>query len=227
MVLQVFLFVREVALFFVGAKPEVETVIEPVQLDLSVGEEPQRGWSGRGQRQRRKSPVLLLWLRLRLGQEAAPDARQVPGQVAGQQLLLLMAGVVGIDERRLAGRHVLVVLVVVLFRLVVRVEDGVSRCLTSGRDVITAQYPEPVHSSLILYGVYFAVIANVTVCSNPVVSSSRLLHDDDSVLLVCSMSEFLSIVDRESLLFDDFRQACVAAECGPHGGLEVESSLVP
>ena len=62
-------------------------------------------------------------------------------EVAGEKVLLLVGGVVGVDEGG-GGRRLVVVLVVVLvgFALVVR-QDGVGRVLTAGGDVVAADDP--------------------------------------------------------------------------------------
>ena len=66
------------------------------------------------------------------------------GKVSGKKLGLLVGGVVGVDEGR-CGLLVVVVLVVVLDWAG---QVGSGGILASGRDVVTAEDPEAVHSGL-------------------------------------------------------------------------------
>ena len=64
------------------------------------------------------------------------------GEVAREQLWLLVRGIVGVDEGG-GGRRLVVVLVVVLLGLALLVsQDGVGCVLTARGDVVAAEDPE-------------------------------------------------------------------------------------
>ena len=69
------------------------------------------------------------------------DTGEMAGQVAREELLLLVRGVVGVDEGR-GGRRLVVVLVVVLLGLALLVrQDGGGRVLTARGNVVAADDP--------------------------------------------------------------------------------------
>ncbi len=157
-------------------------------------------------------PQLVLWLGLRQPVQAC----EMTGQVSGEQLRLLVGGVVGVDEGRL-GDGVVVVGVVVLHVLAGLgvLEDGVGGALAAGGDVVAADDPEAVDAGLVLDRVQLAVVAHVLVLSDAVVAGGGLLLDDDAVLLLRGVSE-LVVAHVEPLLLDDLGQAGVAVV--PGGG---------
>lgn len=123
----------------VGSEIKVETVGETIKLDLAGREEPLGGLGPEGVHGQAGSGG---------GDGFAVESGQVTGQVAGQQLGLVVRPVVGVDEGRLL-RGVVIVGIVVLLNLALGVVDngGIGSGLTAGGDVITAQDPEPRKSS--------------------------------------------------------------------------------
>ena len=66
---------------------------------------------------------------------------------------------------------------------------------------------------LVFDGVGFAIIADVLVLSDPVVSSGRFLLDENSVFLGGGVAE-AAVAHVEALLLDDLGQAGVSVELG-------------
>ena len=153
---------------FLGLEVEVESVSEPVELDLSGGEEPVGGGDHSGERPGG-------------GGEVSPCqmTSQVPSLEGGD----LVRGVVGVDEGRF-WLDVLIVLVVVLLGGSVAVHSGgPGRVLTSAGDVVSPEDPEPVHACAVLHGDLLPIGGGVAVLPDPLVVPLALLPVHHPVLL--------------------------------------------
>ena len=176
---------------------------EPVELELTRREEPLCGLGGRQQR-------VLGQFRLRRGLWLPVESGQMAGEVAGQQVGLVMGRVVRVHERG-GLRGVVVVLIVVDVVLLIVEVGVVGRGLASGRNVGAVEDAEAVDPGLVPDGVGLAVVADVLIGPDAVVALLALLPDDDAVLLVSRVPE-LGVGQIEPLLLQDFGQTGVALE---------------
>jgi hypothetical protein len=209
---------RENLLLLLGLEVEVESVREPVELEVTGRDEPGPGGGGDS------GGILVAESRGDGGPGGGRGLAVEPGEmsckVSCQQLGLVVRRVVGVDKGR-GGDGVVVVLVIVLLNLAGLVADGgLGSGLASGGNVVAAGDPEAVDACRVLDGVGPAVIANVLILANPVVVGVGLLPDDDAVLLLGRVAK-LFVANVKALLLEDPGEARVAvvARVGTGEGL--------
>jgi len=141
-----------------GLELEVESLREPVQLDLSLGEEPVRSRGGLPRSQ---------------GEGGGEHSLcQVASKVPSLEHRQLVGRVERVDEWRLGDGIVIILILILLGFSHFILQLCLGRGLASTGDMSSFKDPESIDPGGILDGDGLALIINIAVLSNPLVVSS-------------------------------------------------------
>merc|ERR1719309_1944828 len=144
--------------------------MESVQFDLTRGEESVWCWGGDTKRKRSRG-----------GENSTSEKSS---KVTVKKILLVVGGVMGVDEWRL-GPGVVIVFIIVLLNLSSLCIHilVVGRGLSTAGNVISSKNSKSIDSSRVFDSISFAIISNVAVLTNPLVVSATFLSVHNTIFL--------------------------------------------